>query len=599
MTREVALAEYLFSRLAQLGVHSIHGVPGDYNLTCLDYLYKVGLHWVGNANELNAGYAADGYARIKGISALAVSFGVGELSALNAIAGAYAEQSPVINIVGTPPRAAQNAKACLHHTLGDGNYRAFADVYKTFTIAQANLNDPDTATAQLDATLRACVLHSRPVYIELPTDMVNVKVPTWTTLLECSISEHNEQLENEVAHLVTDTIINAKQPMILLDGLAARFGVREEINQLARQTEFPVLTAPFGKGLVDEDLSNFYGVFRGLAGSSEQKTWVDECDLILHFGPLKSDVNTYGFSAIPKGRSVLTFNRYSVTDGDATLPVGSSSDNHLHIKSLLRKMLASLYTRRMPTSQSPFPGQHPSIQHLPSIVDRSVISQNDFWPQVSSFFRSGDAILTETGTPTFGSQLLILPPRTTLVNSFIWLSIGHMLGAAQGVALARRDSKSDANDATTNTSLVHARTQRACANGRTILFVGDGSLQMSAQAISDIVRNRLDIVMFIINNSGYTVERAVHGFHASYNDIQLWRHLKAPEYFGAPQDDLDYPVRTRTAHSWHQLEAVLSDTDIQQGKGLNMIEIVMRNDDAPDAFHKFVSYLTKRNSGES
>jgi len=84
----VDIATYLFTRLKQLGVDSVHGLPGDYNLVALDYLPSCGLNWVGNCNELNAGYAADGYARIKGIAAVITTFGVGELSLLNAIAGA-------------------------------------------------------------------------------------------------------------------------------------------------------------------------------------------------------------------------------------------------------------------------------------------------------------------------------------------------------------------------------------------------------------------------------------------------------------------------------------------------------------------------------
>lgn len=98
MAQTIKIAEYLFTRLHQLGLRSVHGVPGDYNLTLLDYVEPSGLHWVGNCNELNAGYAADGYARIKGIGAIITTFGVGELSAINAIAGAYCERVPLVRL---------------------------------------------------------------------------------------------------------------------------------------------------------------------------------------------------------------------------------------------------------------------------------------------------------------------------------------------------------------------------------------------------------------------------------------------------------------------------------------------------------------------
>lgn len=114
----VDVAEYLFRRLHQVGIRAVHGVPGDYNLVALDYLPKAGLKWVGNVNELNAGYAADGYARVKGISAIITTFGVGELSAINAIAGAFSEYVPVVHIVGTPSTISQRDGMLLHHTLG-------------------------------------------------------------------------------------------------------------------------------------------------------------------------------------------------------------------------------------------------------------------------------------------------------------------------------------------------------------------------------------------------------------------------------------------------------------------------------------------------
>lgn len=118
LKQPVDVAEYLFKRLHEVGIRSVHGVPGDYNLVALDYLQQCGLTWVGNCNELNAGYAADGYARIKGISAIVTTFGVGELSTLNAIAGSFAEYVPVVHIVGTPSTISQANGMLLHHTLG-------------------------------------------------------------------------------------------------------------------------------------------------------------------------------------------------------------------------------------------------------------------------------------------------------------------------------------------------------------------------------------------------------------------------------------------------------------------------------------------------
>lgn len=304
---QVDLAEYLFTRLQQLGVKHVHGVPGDYNLTACDYVEKAGLGWVGNANELNAGYAADGYARIKGMSALLTSFGVGELSAINAIGAAYAERAPVVHIVGTPTTALQNAQECLHHSLGDGNFRAFADMYRTVTVSQANLIDAATAPRLIDDTLKQCLLQSRPVYIELPSDMVTVQVPPPREPIEFTPHDDTDNFEADVVATLLSKIYGAERPLLLVDGFTARYHITDEVNELVRRTQFPTLTTPFGKGLVNEDQESFCGVYAGFAGKASHKAWVDRRDLVLRFGPLDSEINTFGSTALPRPEVTVVF----------------------------------------------------------------------------------------------------------------------------------------------------------------------------------------------------------------------------------------------------------------------------------------------------
>jgi pyruvate decarboxylase len=517
---------------------------------------------------------------MKGIAALITSFGVGELSAINAIAGAYSEKAPVVHIVGTPLRAAQDNKVCLHHSLGDGNLRIFADMYKSVTVAQANLINPETATAMIDATLRECILQSRPVYIELPTDMVQVKVPPPSLPIDLTIPGYDTTDEDAAVETILESICTAKQPLILVDGFAARFNVQEEINELIRKTSLPSLTTPFGKGIIDERLPNFHGMVLGLAGGELLQSWLNQCDLVLHFGPLKSDVNTFGYTALPNPKATVTFENYSVHFGDTGSLVTSIS-----IQSLLRKLL-----KRLDTLQRPPPVPYPDnqsaprevLQRLPKAASSSPLEQKEFWLRMSEFLRPADTILTETGTSSHGGQSLVLPEKTTLINSSIWLSIGYTLAACQGVALAQREMTEDGER----------------PPGRTILFEGDGSLQMTAQAISDIIRNKLDVIIFVVNNDGYTVERLIHGFHASYNDIQPWRNLEAASYFGASIGDTSYPVTTGRASTWGEIEAILGTPEAQLGKGLTMIEVMMDIADAPVSLKKTSEYVKRRNAGQ-
>lgn len=578
MSDQIDLTDFLFRRLHQIGVRSVHGVPGDYNLTALDYVEPAGLHWVGNANELNAGYAADGYARIRGISVLITTGGVGELSAINAIAGAYAEMAPVVHIVGTPPTQAQDAGVNLHHTLGDGNFRHFAEMAAKVTVAQTNLVDPATATASIDRCLQACVANSRPVYIELPTNMVKAQVAAsdLEKPLDLSIPFTDEGFEDTEVDLILDKIYSAKQPFIIVDGFTNRFGISDEADELVRVTGFPTSTTPFGKGIINETYPNFHGIYAGDAGNQIYNPWAYGTDLVLRLGPLNSDVNTYGFSTIPDKHKAITFDRDFVE-------VAGTKYTNVHIKSLLRRILDRLDQKKLPR-QEPYPDLGIPSEELKALAPtqpEDVIDQLTFWRRISTFFRSGDIILTETGTPSLGGRDFVLPPHTRLINSSIWLSIGYMLGAAQGAALALRELLAEGKQ----------------SQGRAILFEGDGSLQMTAQAFSDIIRNRLDITIFVLNNDGYTIERWIHGMKAGYNDVQPWRYLEAPNYFGAPKDDPAYPVLTKRAENWGQLQEILAGQQLQEGKGLNIVEVMMTKEDAPDVLKKLVQAVTKRNAG--
>lgn len=607
MNDQVHLAEYLFIRLRQLGVESIHGVPGDYNLQALDYIEPAGINWVGNASELAAGYAADGYGRIKGISALVTAFGVGELSAINAIGGAYAEMSPVVHVVGTPPLNAQKNRLCLHHSLGDGDFRIFADMYAKITVAQANLTDPATAPAMIDRTLRECVLQSRPVYIELPTNMVkaNVSSRNLTFPINLSIPHNDEGFEDAEVELILARIYAAKQPFIIIDGFTSAFGITAEADELVRVTGFPTSTTSFGKGIVNETYNNFFGIYAGEAGKQVYRPWVESCDLILRIGGLYSDVNTYGFSTKTHPKHTIDFYRNSVEIG------GTNSFNNVHVKPLLQKILSRLDKSKLP-HYDPLPDLGNPRQLLETLSPpspTSLIDQETFWQRISHFFRSGDIILTETGTPSIGGRDFVLPPQTTLINSGIWLSIGYMLGASQGAAVAQRDiissiSRSqffsaDSNGSITSPYPPSTRSSQRTFSGRTILFIGDGSLQMTVQSISDTIRNKVPLTIFLINNDGYTIERFIHGMTAPYNDIQPWNYLLAPQFFGADVNDASYPIVTRQAANWGQLTEVIGQKEVQDSKGLTIIEVFMGREDAPDALKKLVASAARRNSGQA
>ncbi|KAJ9604065.1 hypothetical protein H2200_011588 [Cladophialophora chaetospira] len=543
----VDVAAYLFTRLKQIGIDSIHGLPGDFNLVALDYLESCGLKWVGNCNELNAGYAADGYARIKGISAVITTFGVGELSLPNAIAGSFAEFVPVVHIVGTPSTISQKNGMLLHHTLGNGNFHVFADIAAHVTVEVAKLTDPRDIAAQVDHALRECYLQSRPVYLTLPTDMVRRKVEGQRLKTKLDLSPHKNDPDKEdyVVDVVLRYLTKAKNPVILVDSCAIRHRVLEETHELIEKSGLPVFVAPMGKGAVDETLPSFGGIYAGAASNPGVQDRVESADLLLTIGSVKSDFNTAGFSYRTSQLKTIDFH-------STYTRVRYSEYPNVGMKGVLRKLI-----NRLPTlSVQPGPAvPHNAISGEANSGDTAITHQW-FWPRLGHWLQEGDIVLTETGTSNYGIFDTRFPKNVTNISQILWGSIGYATGSCQGVALAARELG---------------------GNRRTILFTGDGSFQLTCQEVSTMIRHDLNPIIFIICNNGYTIERFIHGMEAGYNDIQNWKYKDLLPAFGAKEGNYKtYQVQTKS-----EVEALLQDENFSKAPYLQLVELYMPWDDSP------------------
>ncbi|KAF2490463.1 putative pyruvate decarboxylase [Lophium mytilinum] len=562
MSKTIPLASYLFTRLRQLGVGAVHGEPGDYSLRALDFIRPAGLRWIGNCNELNAGYAADGYARVKGMSALCTTYGVGELSAINAVAGSYAEYSPVVHIVGCPARKVYASNRLVHHALEVGNMRVYADMYARITAAQANLTDARTAPDMIDRVLEECRVQSRPVYIELPSDMAEAQVDgsRLSEPLHVEPSANDQVLEGAVVEDTLNRIYSSQRPYILVDGLVRPDGIVDEVNELARVTGFPTLAITFGGGIINGSLENYHGVHAGKFGSLDHTPYTDSADLALLFGPLLSDTNTQGWSAVPKEDITISFRRNSIDIG--------ATSHELQIKSFMRSLLSKLDPSKISSKKPnpPLASPRDLLKSLSPPDPSAPIDQDTFYLRLSPFFRPNDIIICANGTSRVGGRDFILPPGAKLISSGVWFSIGYTLPAAQGVAVAQREAL-----------------EAGQSPGRMILFEGDGSFQATAQELSTIIRYRLDVTIFIVNNDGYTTERLIHGLHEEYNDLAPWRYLEAPRFFGAPEDG-SYAVETHDVKNWGQLLQVLESESFGDGKGLKMVNVRMGREDVTKNF---------------
>lgn len=567
MPSTVPLVSYLFARLRQLGVKAVHGVPGDYNLVSLDYLEPAGLDWIGDANELNAGYAADGYARVKGMGAVMTTFGVGELSAINAIAGSFAEYIPVVHIAGSPSTASQRDHMLLHHTLGNGDFKVFANIYKQVTIAQTVLDDIETATSNVDRILSTCWTESRPVYIELPTDMVTREVDAalLERPLDLTLPANDQAVETAAGDQILSRLYSADQPIILVDACVSRHRLTREVVDFVTKTGLPTFTTPMSKGTIDETLPNFAGVYAGNGSHDLVREFVENSDMVLSIGAIKSDFNTTGFTyRLSKLNTIELHTRFAKI-GDEHYEIGMSGlfrglTSNVDVTKL--KVVPHPVDKVVRTNDLPIP------DYLPG-----TITHDWLWQSLSKWLRPNDILVTETGTSYLGVWDTKFPSSLLAISQTLWGSIGYTLPAAQGAATAARE-------------LGHP--------GRVILFEGDGSSQLTIQAIATILKHNLDIIIILINNDGYTIERYVHGMNASYNDVPMLKYSMLPEAFGGKMGENAHSCQIKTTE---ELEAFWQSDAIKspKGSGLHFVEMVMPKDDAPITLKMVCSAAAKTN----
>ncbi|WP_203759677.1 thiamine pyrophosphate-binding protein, partial [Paractinoplanes deccanensis] len=292
----VTVAEYLGERLRQAGVSHLFGVPGDFNLNLLDGLAEVpGLRWAGSPNELGAGYAADAYARSRGIAALITTYGVGELSAINAVAGSAAEDAPVLHIVGSPRTGTVEAGALVHHTLADGDFghfqRAYAEISATTTVLTA-----DRAGDQIDAAVTAVRRTRKPGYLSVPQDLALHRIPAAPLREPLTMASDPGALE-AFTRAVRATLAGARRPALIVGQLAARYGLGARITELAGG--LPMVTQLAAKGVIDEGTPGYLGDYAGTMLDPVPTALVDRADVVVHLGTVMTAELTGFFTARP------------------------------------------------------------------------------------------------------------------------------------------------------------------------------------------------------------------------------------------------------------------------------------------------------------
>ncbi|EEH9716893.1 alpha-keto acid decarboxylase family protein [Salmonella enterica subsp. enterica] len=550
MQNPYTVADYLLDRLAGCGIGHLFGVPGDYNLQFLDHVIDhPTLRWVGCANELNAAYAADGYARMSGAGALLTTFGVGELSAINGIAGSYAEYVPVLHIVGAPCSAAQQRGELMHHTLGDGDFRHFYRMSQAISVASAIL-DEQNACFEIDRVLGEMLAARRPGYIMLPADVAKKTAIPPTQALALPVHEAQSGVETAFRYHAHQCLMNSRRIALLADFLAGRFGLRPLLQRWMAETPIAHATLLMGKGLFDEQHPNFVGTYSAGASSKEVRQAIEDADRVICVGTRFVDTLTAGFTQQLPTERTLEIQPYASRIGETwfNLPMAQAV-------STLRELCLECAFAPPPTRSA---GQ-------PVRIDKGELTQESFWQTLQQYLKPGDIILVDQGTAAFGAAALSLPDGAEVVVQPLWGSIGYSLPAAFGA-------------------------QTACPDRRVILIIGDGAAQLTIQEMGSMLRDGQAPVILLLNNDGYTVERAIHGAAQRYNDIASWNWTQIPPALNAAQQ----------AECWRVTQAIqLAEVleRLARPQRLSFIEVMLPKADLPELLRTVTRALEARNGG--
>ena len=484
--------QHVLARLLDIGIGDVFGVPGDYAFAVNDAICEhPDINWIGCCNELNAAYAADGYARIKGVGAVCTTYGVGELSAVNGIAGSYAEHLPVFHLVGSPSMAVQSSRAVMHHTLGNGEYDFFRRMTEPVVCGHAVMT-PQNVAYETERLIAEALYHRRPVYMAFPADLANQPV-----LGEAPpIGEpRSDPASLEAAAAAIVTALSAASSACILPGiLVARTGLQTAMQDVVDASGLPFATMFMAKSVLDEQHPGFAGMYDGTLMSEAVREFVEDCDRVLAVGMLLSDFNTGAFTAkLDPARTINISHHRAQVDGK-TYPNVEMGD------------LLTLLASRLPTRES----QRRQVSSLGAPIGGGgdKITADGLYPRWANFLRPNDILVAETGTVSMGLGFARMPKGATFHNQTLWGSIGWATPAAVGVAVAAPDR-------------------------RVVLITGDGSHQLTAQEISQFARLGLKPVVFVLNNSGYLIERLLcKDPSIAYNDIAPWRYAELPHALG-------------------------------------------------------------------
>jgi len=549
---DTTVIQYVLGRLKELGVTDVFGIPGDFAYPLCDAICDdPEIKWIGCANEVNASYAADGYARRKGVGALVSTYGAGEAYLFGGLAGAHSDSLKVVSMTGAAGWFERDGRK-LHHQISDQppNYDLFPEMVKALTAGGDGVAviTPDNCVYETERLIAAMLYHSKPINLAFPRDVPHqpVVMPEGELDIRLANPQSNADALDAVVREIVHRVSNAKRACIVPGLAIRRHGAEAEALALIEASGLPFFVGFSDMGVLPQSHPQYGGVYAGgwvgLA-QPEITEFVESCDCLLGLGPVNHEFNNAFHTMKYDFKSTINVMPHQTRIGMATYENVEMKD-----------VLAALAKAITKSENAPKPAVKPSYYGKPTGAESDTITYTPLYERVQAFTRPDDVLVADTALASFMAYgRMQFPSGGVLEGQSAWGAIGWGTGAMLGMCAA---------DAT-----------RRC-----VIIAGEGGHQMTACELGTYYRYGLKPVFLLVNNRGYLGERATNRYpDEEYNDVTDWNFADLPAAMGCKDW---YTAKVTTLG---ELDAALAEAE-QANSGV-YIEIMVDPYAMPDGGH--------------
>ncbi len=547
MGSTLTIGSFLFDYLYQKGATHAFGIPGDFALPTFRWLDKSPMELITLTHEPSVGFAADGYARVNGLGVACVTYCVGGLNMLNSVACAYAEKSPLIVISGGPSANDRQADPLLHHKVR--TFDTQRRIYEEVTCANTVLLDVHTAAAEIIRVVDTVLEQCRPGYIEVPFDIVDMPIEAPVIPNRPPAVSDAENLEACIEDVVA-TINRAKNPVIIADVELHRHNLADLAIGIARKFNIPIASTLLSKSVISEQNPLYIGVYSGGFSEPETQRLVEESDCLIMLGAFLTDM-FLGLNTAKISR------KNTILANTEKMSVGLHRYDQVVFKDFLEKLLYSNVEKRG-TFNNPL--SFPDDDSLP-VIDEKPITVEAFFSLLGGRMPDDATVVCDTGDSLLGAIGLRTSQRKNFLSDAYYLSMGFAVPASIGAMAAN-------------------------PGARTIVIAGDGAFQMTGIELSTIAKEKMNPIVFVINNDGYGTQR--HIIDGPFNNIHPWDYPRMCDllrygdgYRVTTMQELDDAIHKALA-----------------SKNMALVEVVVPRDDSSRSLRRLGEELGKLRNAE-